>query len=169
MSSGAYPVISEGLRAQLALVEPSTDGFCSYHPCRVTLRTGETRDYIYVVEARCYFSVAGFWPKEEWSLAIEEVAAIEDSPLRLPPALANKLYAAGESGMGAYVFTVVLRDGTQLPYATGDLVDFPLLPAGITSIDVIDVLPHYGLGRFHNRGPRPDESSADYSLCLYRE
>ena len=135
----------------------------------MTLHTGETRDYVYVVEARCYFTVAGGWPKDEWSLEIEEVAAIEDSPLRLPPAMANKLYAAGESGMGSYVFTVVLRGGTQLPYTTGDLVDFPLLPKGVTSEDVVDVLPHYGEGRFHNRGPRPDESNADYRLCLYQE
>jgi hypothetical protein len=172
MAEGAYAVLGDDLREQLVRVEPSTDGHCSYRPCRVTLRTGEIRDLVYVVEAESYFAMWGVWPEADSakrSLPIEEVSAIDESPLRLPAALANKVYAAGESGMGYYTFTVVLRDGTKLPYTTGDAVDFPLLPSGVTTDDVADVLPGYGGGRFHDRAPRPDESDADYWWCLYRE
>ena len=69
--------------------------------------------------------------------------------------------------MGYYVFSVVLRDGRKLPFTTGGAVDFPSLPAGVTTNDIIDVLPGFGQGRFHSRGPLPSESNAEYAWLIY--
>jgi hypothetical protein len=48
-------------------------------------------------------------------VAIQDVTQIADSPVRLPAELANQLYAAGESGMGYVVFTVVLGTADTCP------------------------------------------------------
>jgi hypothetical protein len=85
---------------------------------------------------------------------------------RLPADLANKLYARGESGMGYMVFTIVLRDGRRLPRVTGNLVDFPALPDGVTTSDIADVVPE-GSDAFKDRHPRADEGAAPSVWCLY--
>jgi len=105
--------------------------------------------------------------KDKNSVAIDEVVHIEDSPRRLPPALANKLYAAGESGMGNTVFTVVIRGGSRLPFVVGNAVDFPQWPPGADPNDAVDVEPHVEREEFRNRPPRRTESAADYAWCLY--
>lgn len=165
------PRISEKLLEELRDVEPSTDGVMDYHPCRVTLRSGATLDRVYVVEEEPYLRAWGIRPEDDpakSSVDLAEVERIEESPLRLPPPLANKIYAAGESGMGYTVFTLVLADGRSLPYTTGNAVDFPLLPAGIRMADVVDALPHDGRETFRDRLPREEESTADYYWCTYR-
>jgi hypothetical protein len=125
---------------------------------------------VYLVDAERYIRAWGVWPEDDeakQSVAMEEVIALEESRYRLPAELANKLYAAGESGMGYTVFTVVLLDGRRLPYVTGNAVDFPLLPAGVTSEHIADVLPHEGRDVFRHRTPRPEESTAEYAWCLF--
>jgi len=32
-------------------IEETSDGYCSYAPCRVTLRSGEVVDRVYIVDA----------------------------------------------------------------------------------------------------------------------
>ena len=153
------------LRAQLHRVEPSSDGRCEYRPCRVRLRGGQVRDCVYVVEADRYILGWGIWPEDDPgkdSVRLEDVVEIDESPRRLPAPLANKLYAAGESGMGYVVFTLLLRDGRRVPCLTGNAVDFPTLPEGVTPDDVVDVLPHEGRGREEQGTMHP------YAWCLYR-
>ena len=164
-----YPAIPAELVAQLRVIEPSKGGVgdarCDYYPCRVELSDGKRLDYVIVAEARSWLVLWGQQPKPH--VSIDDVRRIEESPFRLPAALATKLYAAGESGMGYCVFRVVLRDGRQLPFVTGNVVDFPALPTGVTWPDVVDVLPHEGLDRFRDRGPHADESGAPYRWCLF--
>jgi hypothetical protein len=165
-----YSAISTELRQQLERVPASSDGACEYRPCRVRLASGEERDFVYVLDAESYIRTWGVWPEDDAgkdSVAIGDVVAIAESPYRLPVELADKLYAAGESGMGYTVFTVVLRDRRRLPYVTGNAVDFPRLPAGVTSADVVDVLPHEDRDVFREREPRAAEGSAPYAWCLY--
>ena len=174
MARRSYASLSSELRTQLEAVEPSTDfGVINYRPCCVTLATGETRDFVYLVEARTYYQIWGVWPEDDpgkKELPLGRISAIHDSPARLPAALANKLYAAGESGMGYFVFTVVLRDGRQLAFVPGNAVDFPSLPHGVTSSDIVDVLPGTGWAEgLRDRPPLPSESAADYLWCLYGE
>src|SRR5262245_3155554 len=117
--------ISPKLLEQLNKVTPSIEGAMRYHPCRVTLVDGRSVDRVYVVEAESYIRDWGVWPKEDSAkrfILIEDVASIEDSPTRLPAHLANKMYKAGESGMGYCIFTLVLSDNSRLAQVTGNAV-----------------------------------------------
>lgn len=165
-----YAIPGPRLREQLQRVEPSSDGVVAYRPCRVRLASGELRDFVYVVDADAYIRAWGIWPEDDdakTAVALEDVVAVEESPHRLPVDLANKLYEWGESGMGYTLFTVVLRDGRRLPRVTGNAVDFPALPEGVTTHDIVDVLRE-GRDVFQHRGPGPDEGTAPYAWCLYR-
>ena len=167
-----FPRLDASLRRQLEVVQPTTDGATVYRPCVVTLQSGKTRDCVYVMEAESYIRAWGVWPDDDpakSSVAVDQVASLAESPRRLPAELANKLYAWGESGMGYTMFTVVLRDGRRLPRVTGNAVDFPVLPEGVTSDDILDVERGAPGGYFRNRAPRPEEGVADYAWCLYSD
>lgn len=156
--------------SQLALVPTSWDGSCRYAPCEVTLTTGEVKDCVYLVERESYLRMWGVAPGDDpgkRSVEIEDVVAIRESPSRLRADLANRLYEAGESGMGYMIFTMVMRDGTRLPFVTGNAVDFPAWPPGSSAAQAVDVLPHVGRDVFRDRGPSQYERSAEYAWCLY--
>ncbi len=163
--------ISKDLFAQLQQVEPATDGIVEYRPCAVKTTDGRLLERVYVVEATAYKNGWGVWPWDDkgktW-VRIEDVASISESPHRLPAKLANRLYEAGESGMGYTIFTVVLNDGRRLPYVTGNAVDFPNWPPGVTAAMVRDVKPHAGREHFRDRPPAEFEASAPYAWCLFK-
>ena len=62
----------------------------------------------------------------------------------MPPELATKLYDAGESGMGYEIFKMSVKSGATFVFVTGNIVDFPDLPDGLTTADIVDVFPHQG-------------------------
>jgi hypothetical protein len=167
----SYPSLSDVLKRQLAAFEPSRGVLdISYWPSHVELIDGTERDHVVLVRATEYIRVWGVWPENDpgkRSIPIESISAIRESRRRLPPAAANKLYAAGESGMGYVVFTVVLRDGRHLPFVTGGLVDFPALPEDVSSDDVVDVLPDVGREQFRERVPSEEASAVNYAWCLF--
>jgi hypothetical protein len=80
---------------------------------------------------------------------------------RLPPELATKLYAAGESGMGYCVFTVKFSDGSRRAYVTGNTVDFITPPSGLTAGAARKVYAHRGRDQSPQPGP-------DYYWCLFQ-
>ena len=82
----------------------------------------------------------------------------------MPAHLATKLYRAGESGMGYELFTRLLRSGLSLVFVTPNSVDFPDLPEGVTSDDILDVLPHEGRERSAREGYRV---TAQFKWCYY--
>lgn len=159
-----FPVIGPRLLTQLRDVLPSIDGEVEYRPCRVQLaESGEWRDRVYLVEAHSYVRLWGLdhGGGREY-VPIRSVLRIENSPTRLSPALANKLYAAGESGMGYCVFTLVARNGQRIPCLTGGAVDWVQLPDGLVPGDVVDVIPHEGRDEPTHAGTAP------YAWSLYR-
>jgi hypothetical protein len=86
-------------------------GTMEYRPCQVTLKNGETFDNVYVQEEQSYLKAWGVMPDADRGkkyLLIEDVIEIKESPYRLRPRLANKLYEAGESGMGYCLYKLVL-------------------------------------------------------------
>ena len=92
---------------------------------------------------------------------IEEVVEIKESPNRLHPGLANKLYEAGESGMGYCLFKILFDNGQTLDVASGNAIDFvPALP-GLTTKNIKDVLPHEGSRKNFTKG-------LEYYWCLYK-
>ncbi len=170
--SRRYPPITPELRAQLMAVVPSGCNGEDMRPCQVTLVDGRVVDRVYVMEQGMYITWWGVWPEDDrgkQSLPIDQVTRIEESPSRLPVAIANTLYEAGESGMGYCIFTLVLRNGHRLPYVTGNAVDFVDLPPGVRPADVVRVLPHVGRKHFTSHRMPPHSQGAAYFWCLYSE
>lgn len=134
-----------------------------YRPCRVRLATGEWREYVYVAEETAYIRVWGVWPEDDpgkSSILISEVDEINESERRIPAHLANKMYDGGESAMGGCFFVLVLADGTRIPCAGGNAIDFA--PAGVDPASIVDLIPHAGRDEQPWRTP-------GYSWCLYSE
>ena len=156
--------LPQHLAEQLSSVPKSSDGYCEYAPCRVTLKSGEVLDHVYLVERDAFSRV---WGAVATTVALIDIERIDDSPVRLPARWANELYKAGESGMGYTLFIARLRDGSLLPFVVGNAVDFPNWPPGVQPEDVLDVQPHAGREFFRDRAPGPHESSAQFEWCLY--
>jgi hypothetical protein len=134
-----------------------------YKPCAVTLADGTELICVYVVDSKPYIRQWGVYPESDpgkRSVSIAHVRQIRDSPNRLPAALADCLYGAGESGMGYTVFTVEFKDGTRRDYVTGNAVDFIDPPAGLSASDAVRVYPHQGRREAMRR-------SIEYYWCLY--
>ena len=156
--------ITEKQKEQLLKVPPSKDSVMEYRPCQVTLKNGEVKDYIYVVEENSYIRMWGVMPDDDSGksyILIEDVENITSSPSRLKSELANKLYEAGESGMGYIIFKVIFDNGQTLDVSTGGAVDFIPIPNGLTAENIKDVLPHEGSRKNYTPGP-------DYYWCLYK-
>ena len=161
MQDRRYPPLPVELAQQLAAVE-ATDGL--YRPCMVTLHDGSTLDCVYLVEAQPWLRVWGVWPEDDeakLSIDLGAVAAIADSPSRLPASVANAVYAAGESGMGYAIFTVKFEDGSSVAVVSGGAIDFIHYPPGQSKETVATVLPHVG------RDDPQIQRGARYHWCLY--
>lgn len=167
--------IGEDLFEKLIRVEPSVADDIrriEYRPCKITLLDGRSFDRVYVQNANPFRLYWGNWPDEDQGkkfLLIENIGNIEESPVRLPANLANKMYKAGESSMGGCVFTLVLNNGKKLTYSTGNVVDFLNLPPGVNPNMIKDLLPHVGKEVFRDRLPREFERGAEYFWCLYAD
>jgi hypothetical protein len=159
------PSLSPELIEQLSRVPTSRDGSMSYAPCLVTLKSGEVLPRVYVLEESSYLRLWGDDPKRS-TIDPSAIASMVESPDRLPAELANEVYAAGESGMGYSIFTVVLRDGSTIPFLTGNAVDFPDWPEEVDPSDAVAVQPHVGREHFQVAGE--GRRSASSLLCLYR-
>ena len=109
-----------------------------YYPCSVTLDDRRVLERVYVMEYETYIKVWGVDPEDDRgkeSVAIAQIIEIRENPWRLPIALANELYGAGESGMGYLLFTVEFSNGFVQPYVTGNAVDFIVPPPGLRAAD----------------------------------
>lgn len=160
-----YAVLPDLIRVGLDKIAPSGEDKLRYYPCRVTLKSGESLDTVYIVSEAPYLYYWGKYPEDDpakrW-IRIEDVVEVEDSPTRLPARFANEVYRQGESGMGYCIFTVVFGDGSRQACVTGNAVDFIRYPLGKGPSDVVDVLPHEGRDAQPVKGP-------GYYWCLYSE
>jgi hypothetical protein len=158
-----YPALPRDLVEDLRRVPSSRDRGMEYKPCAVTLADGAELACVYVLDCKPYIRHWGIYPEcdpGKRSVSITRVRRIRDSPNRLPPALADCLYRAGESGMGYMVFTVEFKDGTRHAYLTGNAVDFISPPSGLCASDAVRVYPHEG----RQEAKQP---SVEYHWCLY--
>jgi hypothetical protein len=143
--------LTNELASQLSTIAPSRNGRRRYYPCSVRLTDGSEVDRVYLMEARSWLESWGPMPGGEARsgghvIQISDIDSIRESPSRLPARFADKLYLAGETGMGGTTFTVQFRDGTAVAFGTGNAVDFITYPPDKTATDVVDVLPHVGGG-----------------------
>jgi hypothetical protein len=143
-----------------------------YRPCRVRLaQSGEWRDRVYLVEALSYAETWGLDAEGRDYLPLSDIAAIDESQTRLPPALANKLYEAGESGTGYCVFALATGDGRRVPCLTGNVVDWIELPADVSAGDITEAYPHEGLSEWFDNPEKTQRTfahNAAFAWCLYR-
>jgi hypothetical protein len=154
--------ITPSLLAQLLTVRPSVSDGLEYRPCLLRMLDGTEVDKVYVVEVD---SFERHWGDEPRPLVpLQEVSSILESPSRIDPSLANKLYAGGESGMGYYAFQVLLMDGRLIDCLTGGAVDFLDLPSGVNPTMVKDVFPNSGIAKINVAGRI---SNSDYAWCLF--
>lgn len=152
-------VISLPLLSALRAIEPSRDRALLYYPCRAKLRFGAVVEHLYLVEATEF--VRNWGDIDRPTVAIDDVVCVEESPDRLPPRIADAIYAAGESGMGYCVFTLEFSDGSSQAYVTGNAVDFVPMPDRKNGADIVRVRPHHGREREHLQ-------SLLYSWCPFR-
>jgi hypothetical protein len=163
-SAAQYPIISVKLKRKLAKIVPSIDHHRKYYPCLATLIDDIKLDCVYLIEADAYV--------QQWAnsgrtvLSLDRVTDIEESPSRLPPKLADKLYRSGESGMGYHVFTIVFDDGSRLPCRTGDAVDFVEMPNEFAGRKIVNALPH--VGRKQILDGAAQGRNAAYFWCPFR-
>lgn len=151
-------------KEQLLKVKPSKDWTMEYRPCQVTLKNGDTLDNVYVQEEQSYLKTWGVMPDADAGkryVLIEDVTEIKESPNRLRPDLANKIYEGGESGMGYCLYKLVLDNGQTVDVCTGNAVDFVPLPNGLTTKNIKDVLPHQASRENFVKGP-------EYYWCLFK-
>lgn len=128
-------------------VSPSNDGQILYYPCSVSMKGGREFPHVYFAEAKSWLASWAPLPNIELGshhLDVRDVAKLRECPDRLPSAFADRLYEAGESGMGYTIFTLCFADGSRAVYSSGNVVDFVIYPEGKSAADVIDVIPHEG-------------------------
>ena len=156
--------ITDIQKEQLLKVTPSKDWTMEYRPCQVTLKNGDKLDNVYVQEEQSYLKAWGVMPDADPGkryVLIEDVTEITESPNRLRPELANKIYKAGESGMGYCLYKLVLDNGQTIDVCVGNAVDFVPLTDGLTAKNIKDVLPHQASRKNFVNGP-------EYYWCLYK-
>ncbi|MDC7682049.1 hypothetical protein PQU92_02110 [Asticcacaulis sp. BYS171W] len=163
--SRSYPKIPQSVIDQLSAIHPSGgDNEPIYYPCSLTLKSGERLDCVYLCEAQSWYYHWGVWPENDsgkHSVDVLDIETLEPSAFAMPAHFANQLYAAGESGMGYTIFTVVFSGGTSAAYGTGNAVDFIAYPPGKNAADIVQVIPHIGRER------KDILSCPEYSWCLY--
>lgn len=146
-------------------MRPSNDLTIEYRPCQVNLKNGNKIDNVYIQEEQSYLKTWGVTPDsdpEKRYVLIEDVIEITESPNRLRPELANKIYEAGESGMGYFLYKLILDNGQTIDVCVGNAVDFVSLPNGLSTKNIKDVLPHKASRKNYVAGP-------EYYWCLYKE
>ncbi|MEO1137124.1 MAG: hypothetical protein AAFW68_11050 [Pseudomonadota bacterium] len=162
--SSKYPKITSRLASMLESIEPSVNQYgLRYYPCDVELKNKRRANCVYFCEAEPWHSLWGIWPEDDEgksSVDINNVLSISESPMRLPAKVANKIYQAGESGMGYSIFTVCFANGHEEAYGTGNAIDFISYPQGLGPGDVVGVKPH--IGRLQIR-----KKAIEYSWCLF--
>ena len=135
-----------------------------YYPCDAILSDGSKVDRVYLAEATTWFGQWGVWPEDDAGkhpIDVKTLTKIVRSRHCLPTRFANQLYQAGESGMGYTIFTVHFSDGSRMPVASGNAVDFVPYPVGQSAETVVAVEPNVG------RDERP-QSGLRYHWCLFQ-
>ncbi len=118
------------------------------YPCAVVTDTGAILPRVLLIPQDGYEYLWGDVDRlsREVRVNAQEICDLCESSERLPAHIANVLYSAGESGMGFHYFQLVLSDGRRFDYRSGSVIDFPETPFGFALTDVVEAIPHSGLG-----------------------
>jgi hypothetical protein len=153
--------LAPDLRRDLEAIEPCLTLGKTIRPCSVHFRDGSILHRAYVMSE----AEARGWELAARAVGLDEAVSIVESPFRLPARVAQKLYDAGETGMGWHAFTLLLRDGTKLACTTGNLLDFLDLPPGVHPEDVRDAAAADGMFV----GSTERVGNAHWDICVYED
>jgi hypothetical protein len=160
-----YPLLSHDLKLQLEAIQPSIGSHhIKFYPCLATLIDGRKLDGVCLIDAETFereLSNSG-----RAVVSLDRVKSIANSPSRLPPKLAGKIYRSGEAGMGYFIFTLVFDDGSRLPCRTTDVVDFVEIPHSFEGRKIVNVVPH--AGRQEILAGKTQGHDAAHFWCPYR-
>lgn len=164
--------LSPAVLSDLCDIEPSVSATGLHlFPCDFEFYDGTTCARVYIVDATEYIREWGVWPWQDcgkqW-IPAELIRSACSSYERLTAKFANKVYAAGETGMGYCAYSVDVRDGRRFYFVSGNAVDFPCWPAGVTPADVVTVNPHDRDPEHRSRSLRSSEMSAHYHWSPFR-
>lgn len=144
-----YEELPEHLRISLSEISPVEAWGVKCYPCLAEMQDNTLHDRLYIASAQDYASArtSMVWPEHiikpgRSLLRIGDIKAVHASPTRIPAAIAQKIYAGGETSMGVFRFTLRFRDGSLQTYEIASTeIDFLHLPDRSGS-DIVDVLVH---------------------------
>jgi len=100
-------------------------------------------------------------------LDVEIVKSVGPSPSKTPVEIEKRMYRHGETHMGGFVVTFVLRDGTEFVHGGGDFCAFASVPDGYLPDDIVDVV-FGGHSRTH-LGKIKWLKSPDWKWCIFNQ
>lgn len=149
-------IASPSVTAAIMSIEPSrTPDHETFWPCELVLSNGDVMPRV-ICRENARWSDKGDW------INPEHITEVRPSNRRLPAPLAEKLYATGESGMGYILYILELRSKQTFVCVSGGIVDFPALPDGVLTGDILDVHPHEGRERTFRE---PYLSDSPFTWC----
>ena len=138
--------MSDVVFEQLMRISPNTIENLNIYPCDITLQDGSRLDRVAVAERRFWKPLWGHILRDPNNKTIDaiEIVEVRESEWRIPKEHADRLYSAGESGMGYTFFVAEFSDGLRQAYLGGNALDFIHCPEGRTPNDIVEVHPHAG-------------------------
>jgi hypothetical protein len=145
--------------AELVTIEPSRHPGFAIRACAATLDDGTRHPHVAFVGDLDTVPFMTWFAKNR--LSAGDVAHVEASPERLPPAIATQVYGRQPTADETYVFVVETARGLKIRFETGLFPDFPGIPAGMNTEELLSLLPE---------GAPSDTIGAtppDFKWCLY--
>jgi hypothetical protein len=135
----------------------------SVHPCVEFIGRGAAK-HLFLAE-----------PGSPWTIKVEDIKSVKQSPYQLPPKFASVLHRYGETSMGQTSFVLTMKDGKRFNYVNTKCLDFVNYPEGYSADDIAGI--EWG-GLFDSnfydkewklRNPGPILNSPDFKWCFYEE
>ncbi len=111
------------------------------YPCSVEQHDGTHWPRVLFVERTDYDRwYHGTYGMKDPFLDVETVKSVNPSPSKTPVLIEKRMYANGETRMGGFVVTFILRDGERFVHAGGNFCEFVSVPESYTPDDIADVM-----------------------------
>lgn len=118
-----------------------TSGGGAVYPCAVEQADGTYWPCVLFVEKEVYHnSYRGTYGMADPFLDVRSVVSVLPSPYKTPIPIEKRMYSHGETHMGGFVVTFLLKDGTRFFHSGGDFCEFVGVPPGYVPDDIVDVV-----------------------------
>lgn len=134
-----------------------------HRACSLRMKSGIVHPRVLCCEDSRGFHTDWWISRNPW-ISPDDIAVVESSSSAIPAHIAQKIYDAGESGMGYQIYALKFRGGSTQVFVTPNVLDFPDLPEGYAGRDIADAFPHKGRDNAQSGRHR---GSADFLFCFY--